>query len=122
MGRPFLSRPLCPQCGNPCKRLDRTFCSNQCRAKHYSGKPRPDMIGNQHSFRGNEATTWAHYKRMQKLCPPAPCIYCGSLGNNIIHHIDHNPKNTVSDNLIRICRSCHINHHRKDLKVSKKRC
>jgi hypothetical protein len=116
MGRPFLPRPLCRQCGSPCKDLDRIFCSNKCRAEHDKGKSKPYMLGNQYSFRGDDATTWAHYKRMQRLCPPSPCSDCGATENIVIHHKDHNPRNTVPDNLIRLCRACHINHHRDELR------
>jgi len=37
------------------------------------------------------------------------CPYCGLelIGSLQIHHIDRNPKNTVDDNLMALCASCH---------------
>jgi hypothetical protein len=75
-----------------------------------TGKPRPDYIGNQYAVRANP-TKWAQYKRMQKLCPPGPCVVCGSLLQSVIHHKDHDVTNTVTENLERMCRSHHASHH-----------
>jgi hypothetical protein len=111
MGRPFLPRPKCAVCGEACNHLLAVYCSRKCRGIAERGKPRPDAIGNQWASRGENAGKWAHYKRMQKLCPPGPCVECGSREQSIIHHVDHDPKNTVPDNLVRMCRPCHARHH-----------
>lgn len=48
------------------------------------------------------------------------CTKCPSLENLIVHHIDgngrgsENPNNDL-DNLITLCRSCHMNEHREEL-------
>lgn len=82
------------------------------------GKPRPDMLGNQRAFKATGETVWAHYKRMQKLCPKGPCVVCGSTEQSVIHHKDHDPKNTVAENLERMCRSCHMKHHYEEIKYA----
>jgi hypothetical protein len=33
----------------------------------------------------------------------------------VTHHIDENPWNNAPSNLERLCRSCHIEHHRPGL-------
>jgi len=116
MGRPFLPRPHCLYCGAVCKGRERTFCSHKCRGAYDAGKSRSDLIGNQHAFKEANATTWAQYKRMQRLCSPGPCSECGSIKDSVIHHKDHNPSNTTPENLVRMCRACHMKHHYKEIK------
>lgn len=41
------------------------------------------------------------------------CEICGSKINVDIHHKDGNHQNNVSENLMLVCRSCHIKLHRK---------
>jgi 5-methylcytosine-specific restriction endonuclease McrA len=110
MGRKFLPRPNCAVCGKPCKTRGRTYCSKSCA---FTGKPRPSARGNRWAYRGESAGKWAHYKRMQKLCPPGPCVECGSTEQSVIHHRDHDHTNTVPENLVRMCRPCHARHHHK---------
>jgi len=112
MGRPMLPRPRCIVCGSTCRTRGRFFCSRACRGLANRGVARPDAIGNQWASKGNAATKWAHYKRMQKLCKPGPCVVCGDVGD-VIHHKDHNPLNTVPENLERQCRACHAKHHNR---------
>src|SRR3990167_4756853 len=47
-------------------------------------------------------------------------------GNNkksklIIHHLDCNPYNNVIENLITLCRNCHMSFHRKDRATKRKK-
>ena len=114
MGRPFLPRPLCKICGNRCNHRRSQFCSRVCKGKSEIGIAKPYAKGNQYGYRGENVGVWAHYKRMQKIIPKAPCSICGSEKHSIIHHIDHDPKNTTKDNLIRMCRPCHARHHTKE--------
>lgn len=48
------------------------------------------------------------------------CTECGSTNKLIVHHKDGNGrgskiKNNELDNLVTLCRSCHVNVHRKEL-------
>lgn len=49
------------------------------------------------------------------------CTLCGSTKMLVVHHKDNRGRNHPSpnhslDNLQTLCRACHINHHRKDLR------
>lgn len=115
MGRPFLPRPFCVWCAAVCKDRGRTYCSRKCQVKASIGSKRPDAVGNKWALRENP-TKWAHYKRMQKMCAPGPCVKCGIPRNSVIHHKDHDHTNTVPENLERLCRKHHIEEHREDLR------
>lgn len=40
------------------------------------------------------------------------CQQCARPGRLEAHHVDHNRANNDMDNLLTLCRDCHINHHR----------
>lgn len=42
------------------------------------------------------------------------CTRCGSAKNIIIHHVDRNKKNNSLENLITLCKACHVIEHVKD--------
>ena len=46
------------------------------------------------------------------LCKPKVCEKCGSTQNIDVHHIDGNYNNNTPENLMILCRSCHIKEHR----------
>jgi len=50
---------------------------------------------------------------------PKVCSKCGSTTNIDIHHIDGNFRNNSTNNLVALCRSCHMKEHRR-LKLWKK--
>jgi 5-methylcytosine-specific restriction endonuclease McrA len=39
-----------------------------------------------------------------------PVCECGHAAN-VVHHVDHDPKNNQRDNLQALCRDCHEVHH-----------
>lgn len=48
------------------------------------------------------------------------CVFCSSTGFLVVHHKDKNGRGSKSpnnnlDNLITLCRACHINEHRKEI-------
>lgn len=51
--------------------------------------------------------------RAQRRKDAGPCEVCGEAGALDVHHKDQNTNNNASDNLQRICRSCHNRIHRK---------
>jgi predicted nucleic acid-binding Zn ribbon protein len=112
MGRRFVPRPKCLVCSLACAQRGRLYCSRKCRGLADRGKARPDAVGNKWALKVDGETKWAHYKRMQTLCHPGPCVQCGA-EKAVIHHKDHNPFNTTPGNLERLCRACHARHHRE---------
>jgi len=44
------------------------------------------------------------------------CKICGSSNKVVIHHINRNKHNSKENNLITLCRSCHLKVHHKTLK------
>lgn len=69
------------------------------------------------NWKGEAASRWAMHKRANKLKPGRVCERCGGLGN-VVHHKDENPWNNVLDNLERLCRACHMNHHRETIRAA----
>lgn len=100
---------ICGQCTREFEADSNTrkYCSTDCvRLAH-------PMKHNKYAFR-EDSGRWAMHKRANKLKPPAPCERCGGPGQ-VVHHKDENPRNNTLDNLERLCRACHINHHRHQL-------
>lgn len=48
------------------------------------------------------------------------CSICGSMNKLVVHHVDHNKDHNATENLIVLCRKCHINEHRMDLVKAKR--
>lgn len=66
------------------------------------------------NWKGDEGTRSAMHYRARKILGDAPCAHCGGPGE-VVHHRDENPWNNEPTNLQRLCRPCHINHHRHEL-------
>lgn len=119
VGRPVVwSHLMCESCGvifrvKPCMvRRGRRFCSVTCR--HLLCPP-PSQFGNRHAWKGNDAGRNAMHYRARLLTESIPtCQRCGSRAQ-LTHHIDENPWNNTPENLERLCRRCHIAHHRAAL-------
>lgn len=93
---------------------DRKTCSRRCAG--LLTPVSPHMRGNNYNFRGDNVTKWAQYKRANQIKTAGPCERCGSSGE-VVHHKDENLRNNTPENLERLCRSCHIAHHRVQLKA-----
>lgn len=125
MARPVVWAPLrCPQCQcefqvKPCDvRAGRRFCSVTCRTL---ACPPPRRPGNQHAFRGDAAGRQAmHYRARQLTKGTDVCQRCPRAAQ-VTHHRDGNPRNNALSNLERLCRRCHVNHHRADLQQARER-
>lgn len=122
MGRPALWVTLtCPTCGRdfqtkPCKmRMGQRYCSRSCAQVI----PRPWNIGNQYACRGDRGTRAAYMYRARQLTKHVEqCERCDRPAE-LTHHKDENWRNNTLTNLERLCRPCHVAHHRKELEMGR---
>ena len=78
------------------------FCSRNCSCA-YGNKLRSD---------GNSRSNTRKVAReiyMKRYGLPT-CQHCGSIPADV-HHLDENVKNNELDNLLPLCRSCHVKYH-----------
>jgi hypothetical protein len=84
----------------------RLYCDRECMKRNFL------KIGNNNQTYRNAHQT---AKTINKLIlKKDSCEICGSIKNLDIHHKDHNWKNNNLDNLICLCRSCHMKEHRSN--------
>lgn len=75
---------------------------------------------NNPSYKGDNITNSGGYTRTHRgYKKTGVCAKCGKLGYTELHHIDRNPKNTSSENIIELCFSCHRQQHKQRLFVAK---
>ena len=117
MGRPRKPDPIkhCEQCGELMSRKRqrngdlesmlhfgrRKFCDRKCMAANFDARPvtaTPNWM------------TAHHHAR--KLVPKGPCEKCGNPKGMDVHHINEDWRDNRRENLIRLCRSCHLKIHR----------
>ncbi len=88
------------------------------------GKKHPAAVGNKFACRPNSTKKNTGNRRAQLLLrEPKPCKKCKQLKTRfqmIRHHKDGNPLNNKKRNIVFLCRSCHINLHRKELLNARK--
>lgn len=85
----------------------RKYCSRACMALGFQAKPKKQ----------NPSWMTAHY-HARKICPPGPCAICGASGSTDVHHKNGDWTDNRPENLIRLCRSCHLKaHHKKKVCV-----
>lgn len=107
---------ICEVCGEEFevtpKSIKKKYCSEQCRRKAeriYGNKQQIDLdYKNEIRFDGNK------YKVLER--DNYECQICGNKQQLVVHHKDcsgqsDEPNNDI-DNLITLCRKCHINIHR----------
>ena len=79
--------------------------------------------GNQHAFKGDaRCDEQFRYEARNKLKHIKDCSVCKEEKTSyqmVVHHIDENIKNNCLTNLQKMCRSCHMNHHRHDIQQAK---
>lgn len=86
----------------------REYCSRECMRKDWL------KIGDNHNQTYSNAHTTAR-KINELILKKENCEICGSKENLDIHHLDENWNNNNLDNLICLCRSCHMKeHHNKE--------
>jgi hypothetical protein len=78
----------------------RKFCTVTCMAQNFDARP----------SRSVDKTTTHYHAR--KLVPPGPCSECLKPSASDVHHLDEDHTNNSPENLLRLCRSCHMKRHR----------
>ena len=129
------SEKSCIRCGAPLKR-GKQYCSATCGNKARAGrgattncescgkeiplgrKNRPTRfcsVDCRDQSRAKEATGryvgWAKLRDALKS-DSKKCQRCGEEENLHVHHIDHDSRNNLLENLVVLCQSCHIGYHR----------
>jgi len=131
---------VCPICGTKkykklchLKRSKTLFCSKECFNKSKKGIIPPNLEQarakspiqkgkNNINWKGGVVRPYSdnwtgslHYKVWQR--DNNTCQDCGKRGISrmdlVVHHIDFDKKNCDIDNLILVCRSCHLKRHWK---------
>jgi 5-methylcytosine-specific restriction endonuclease McrA len=118
--RPYRQKPspekFCAYCGTKLERKRfstgrledlgvfkrRKFCNQSCMAKDFDTRHRENL-------------GWmaAHHQARQIVGPKTECVVCASTRSLDVHHRDGNFQNNSPDNLIVLCRSCHLKVHHK---------
>lgn len=83
----------------------RKFCNNECMRKHFVRKG----INNQAYGPAHHSSRKIVYLLEDR---EKKCEICGSTKSIDVHHKDGNHQNNNSDNLMVVCRSCHMKLHR----------
>ncbi|WP_425430083.1 HNH endonuclease signature motif containing protein [Cohnella massiliensis] len=79
----------------------RKYCDQICAAKDSTGKETT-----------NSPSWYVSHHRARRKKQPEKCEKCGSTKNVDVHHRDENWQNNSPENLIALCRSCHLKEHR----------
>ena len=84
----------------------RKFCDQSCMAKAFDSRHRVDV-------------KWmaAHHHARQIMGEKVACATCLSTKALDVHHRDANHQNNSPENLIVLCRSCHMKVHRRRVSV-----
>ena len=84
----------------------RKYCDRMCMRKAFTNVGESNSNwSNTHSTARTINNLFLHKDR---------CEICGKSGKLDIHHIDENPNNNNIDNLMCLCRSCHMKIHRNE--------
>lgn len=86
--------------------MKRQYCNRECMKRDYL------KVGETYA---NWSNAHASARNINKLILKKDhCEICGSKQNLDIHHIDGNWQNNNLDNLMCLCRSCHMKEERKE--------
>lgn len=104
------ARKICPICGQefeviPSKASIARFCSLTCKSIGLSGEGNWNWMGGK-SFEPYPSTFNETFKRKIRERDEHTCAICGEWGN-AVHHIDYDKNNTVPENCVTLCTSCH---------------
>lgn len=84
----------------------RKYCDMECMRKAFIADNKTNQ---KYSPAHHTARMQVYLKEGRKRI----CEICGSTKNIDVHHIDKNYNNNSSDNLMIVCRSCHMKIHRQ---------
>ncbi len=104
----------------PCKPCNRSGCPNVTTDKTgYCDEHKPDYV-REAAARRDKTNQGAYNSRWEKvrksyLKKYPLCEWCNSQHKTVVavlvHHIDHDPRNNKTDNLMALCNECHERHH-----------
>lgn len=80
----------------------RKFCNLECAWQNFRDRPEKEVVAH-HS---------AH-ARARRIVSPGPCEICGKPDALDVYHKSGNWTDNSLENLMRVCRSCHIKTHRR---------
>ena len=87
------------------------------------GKKYPRMVGNKHAFIGDSRSDEQfRYESRNLIRHIKKCSICNKEKNSrqmVAHHKDENIRNNDISNLQKMCRACHLNHHRSKVFAGK---
>lgn len=87
-------------------RYKHSFCSLKCRFTRISGSNSPTWRGGI-SFAPYPATFNETFKRLIRERDNYTCKVCSKHGNHV-HHINYVKADTIPENCVTLCRSCHM--------------
>ena len=94
----------CAYCGKQITNTNKKYCDRICMRKAFT------HIGESNSNWSNTHSTARIINNL--FLHKDKCEKCGKTGKLDIHHIDENPNNNNLENLMCLCRSCHMKIHR----------
>ena len=89
--------------------MRRKYCAKKCNIEAQKLKP----------HKKNPQWMTAHYHARNKK-PQSDCEACGASKKTDVHHLNLNWRDNSQENLVRLCRSCHIKIHRSNLRELRK--
>ena len=94
---------------------------DESKTKYYINK-----VTTETSKKAREAAHFNGNREKALMLSNYLCSHCGTKEKLVVHHIDRSGRgnkkhNNDLSNLMVLCKSCHINIHRKDLQDSKRK-
>ena len=108
-----LSKKVCGFCSTVFQPISSraAYFSRTCANKAHSIRMRGS--GNPHYKTGTSYATWFREMRIVILERDRfTCVACGSSKKLVIHHVNHVPMQNEAHNLITLCSTCHMVHHK----------
>jgi predicted nucleic acid-binding Zn ribbon protein len=87
------------------------YCSRACANRAHSRRMRG--AGNSHHKTGTSYANW--FRSMRPIIlerDKYACVACGNTEKLVIHHVNHRPQFNEAHNLITLCSTCHMVHHK----------